>query len=320
MMNFLKEKGLYEEFLEKNQIQLKSNEELINYFLDQNNFSEFTKEGYGLDIQFCIETMEVKNLQKVTSKTMFQYVKYLEKSEEFGVKRKKRLLASIRSFYKFYKKITKIFEDEFHFLEFPEFMIPQFKEKSAKVRSNKEVVLSLEEAKQFLKHLKLLNFKDYLISRLMLGSGMRIGDVINVEIGNIDFEKQKVRTMTKKGVRTYYFNKQTKEEILLYLRQRKQIAPEIPNLFIDRKGLKIKNKSYTRQFKRIVQKVGCHKNISCHSLRRSFSTIRSRLGQPKDEISFLLGHTIKNVTDDYIKKTDQEKLNIFLEYDFLEPF
>lgn len=318
---FLKEKGLYEEYLKTNQIILKSNEELIQKFLEDNDFSSFTKEGYRLDLEYFIRTIsngkEIKNLQQITSKDTYQFYINLEKNEELGVNRKKRILASIRSFYSFYEKIAKIFDGEFQFLEFPVFLKTKFKEKSAKVRSNKEVILTLEEVKVFLQTLKILNFNDYLIAKLMVGSGMRIGDIINIEINNVNFNNRSIRTMTKKGVRTYYFNKQTKDELLLYLRQRNLINTEYQNLFIDGNNQKIKNKSYTSIFKRIVQKVGCLKNISCHSLRRSFSTIRSSMGQIKDEISFLLGHTIRNVTDKYIKKTDLEKLAIFDKYDFL---
>jgi integrase len=314
------------------QIEVKSNEELITYFLTTKNYSEATKHSYQLDINHFITAMAIENLQQVTTKTIFEYETQLKQNELIGVERKRRLLAAVRSFYKFYRRIAKIY-DNYCFIEFPEFEDRiSFTEESAGLRSNKELTLSLDELKDFLRRLQCYNFTHYLIALFMAGSGLRIGDTLNIEIHNIDFGMQKVRTKTKKGIREYYFSKLVKHALLRYLKQREQIFPASPWLFVDAEGQKIKAKSYTRIFKGIIRRLmcgtcrqyrttetqcwSCRSGFSCHSLRRTFSTIRRRMKQDKDDLAFLLGHTT-DVTWRYLKLTDEEKLAIYLAYDFL---
>ncbi|MFX1293308.1 MAG: tyrosine-type recombinase/integrase [Promethearchaeota archaeon] len=317
LLFFIKRKGMYDMYLQQINIELKSNEELIQFFLEEKNYSDLTKKGYLSDFKYTLDKLNNKNLQQITSKDIYQFQQDLKKNDEYGIERKKRLNASLRSFYKFYRRITKIFDGEFYFIEFPEFEEIHFKEKSAKKRSNKDIVLTLKETYDFLYRMKLYSEKDYLMTLLMVGSGMRIGDVINTEIDNVDLVKRKIRTRTKSGIREYHLSEFMKKELLRYLPKRTKKFLESPYLFIDGDGNRLKNNSYTRQFIRIIRKkLHYHKGISCHSLRRTFSTIRKKLGQQKDEISFLLGHTIKNVTDNYIKLSEEEKLAIYDQFDF----
>ena len=317
LKGFLMANDLYEEFLHQTEIPLKSNEELIQFFLEQNDFTLPTRKGYTSDFKYILEQLGHKNLQKVNSRDTWEFHQHLRKTEAFGVNRKKRLLACLKSFYDFFRRITKIFPGEYFFLEFPVFEKAKFKEKDAKSRSNKEVALTKEEVMDVLFRIRLYNEQDYLIALLMAGSGLRIGDVLNIKIENIDFLKRKVRTKTKTRIQDYYFSEFIKQEILQYLPHKTE-SLTIPYLFLNHDGERFKNTSYTRRFCRIIHRhLKYNKQVSCHTLRRSFSTIRKRLGQPKDDVSFLLGHTIRNVTDRYIKLTHEEKLAIYDNYDFL---
>lgn len=335
-ISLLKSNGLLDQFLKENEIEEVSEQEIFDHFLRKNPFRKYsarTQEGYESVLRIFKREMNITNWQNVQTKVVYDYKLRLDNNTKLGADAKKRTMTVIRTFFDFFRKVGDSIGIKFH--HYPQIPACSF-EDSGEVRSNKDLFLNKEESVIFLRQLKLFSFKHYLIARLMLGSGLRIGDVTNIEIRNLDLQNRKVKTKTKTGWKTYFFNENTSKELAFYLVQRDKITEEFPkgtpkkkqidHLLLNHANMKIKTHSYTRQFSRLVKKAGCQKSvvvgdkerfISCHTCRRSFSTIRKNMGQIRDEISFLLGHTIQNITDLYIKMTYEQQLAIFDSHDFL---
>lgn len=121
--------GLYQKLLQQTDIELKPNEELLEFFLQEGDYSECTKEGYASDFKYILEKLGHKNLQRITARDILQFQQNLKRCEDFGVSRKRRLTAALRAFY---RRISKIFPGEYYFAEFPEFEDGKFKEHDTK--------------------------------------------------------------------------------------------------------------------------------------------------------------------------------------------
>lgn len=140
--------------------------------------------------------------------------------------------------------------------------------------------------------------KERAIIELLVSSGIRVAELANMDVTDIDFHERTVHVRNGKGGkdRTTYMSDVAKVHLQKYLSTRKD----------DNVAL-ISNKNYQRictgGIRRVLNAVAKRANVSNvhpHRFRRTFATSMARRGMPVQEIQKLLGHTSLQTTMKYV--------------------
>lgn len=177
----------------------------------------------------------------------------------------------------------------------------------AKIRFAKKtlkipVVLERTEIMIILRNIR--NLKHQLMVALSYGAGLRVGEVINLKIRDIDFYAKTIHIKHAKG---------NKERITLLpakliVHIRKLAFGKTPGdyLFESQRGSKLSVRTPQVIFSKALQKSGIMKPATFHSLRHSFATHLLRSGTDLRYIQELLGHSNIRTTQVYTKVASNE--------------
>ncbi len=156
-------------------------------------------------------------------------------------------------------------------------------------------VLSEEEVAAILK--TITNIKHKALIMTIYSGGLRISELINLKVKDIDSDRMQIRIQQSKGKKDRYTLLGTKT--LLILRQ--YFAEYHPKvwLFEGENGGQYTDSSIYQIFKKSLIKANITKKVSIHSLRHSFATHLLENGTDLRYIQSLLGHSSSKTTEIY---------------------
>lgn len=156
-------------------------------------------------------------------------------------------------------------------------------------------VLSTEEITSILKATG--NLKHKAILTVIYSSGLRISELINLKIKDIDAERMQIRIEQGKGKKDRYtlLSPKTRELLRAYYRAYKPKE----YLFEGQEGGQYSARSVQAFFQEVCKKVGIRKRVSVHTLRHSFATHLLENGTDLRYIQALLGHESSKTTEIY---------------------
>lgn len=276
------------------------NEKLINEFIDylrfEKKYSDNTISSYARDLNTANKYIK-KEFNQLTKKDIQDYIQLLSKKK--SASSVSRNISTLKSFYKFlelnkYIKINPL----------STIINPKTKQKLPKVLSEAEVNTLLD--------INLKNDFDYrnkAMLELMYSSGLRVSELINLMVNDIDLNNSLVRIFGKGSKeRIIPLNDYATEALrnyILYYRKNFFKNGENNYLFLNNHGKKM-----TRQgFFKILQKIAKEKNIkselSPHTLRHSFASHLLKHGADLRSIQELLGHSDISTTQIYTHITSE---------------
>src|SRR5690606_30088427 len=146
------------------------------------------------------------------------------------------------------------------------------------------------------------NIKHRLILQLCYGMGLRVSEIVNIKISDIDSNTMKVRIHRGKGKKDRYVNLpgSALDELRIYY---KKYLPK-DFLFEGQYGGQYTVRSAQLVFKNAMKKAGIRKNIGIHGLRHSYATHLLEFGTDISFIQKLLGHNDIRTTQIYTKVSD----------------
>lgn len=147
-------------------------------------------------------------------------------------------------------------------------------------------VLSQEEVRNLFA--ATTNLKHNTILKLCYGMGLRVSEVVNLKIADIDSDSMRVLVACAKGKKDRYVN--LPQSMLEQLRDYYRQFRPVEYLFESPAGGRYSARSAQQVFKNSLQKIGCRKKVGIHSLRHSFATHLLEQGTDIRFIQELLGH------------------------------
>ena len=280
------------------------NQDILNeyqvYLLTEQHLLDNSISSYVTDIYKYLEHTEEKNINScfdIKKDDLIDFLSHLDK-EKYSIYSVVRKISAIRNFHLFLYKKYKV-SDISEQIENPRFYkkIPD--------------VLSIEEVDMLL-DIPLRTNYDYrnkAMLELIYATGLRVSELVHLEINNIDLENGYVRCFGKgnkerivpvgeialkylKIYLTYYRDSLVKKSICNYL-------------FLNNHGAGLTRQGFFKILKAIAKDKGIEKNITPHMLRHSFATHLLNNGADLRSIQMMLGHINLSTTQIYTTVSNQ---------------
>ncbi len=285
------------------------NEELIqkfvNYLSFERNYSENTITSYK-NILIDLSFFSKKDLNKLTNEDL---KKFLNKYSNLSNKTISQKISSLNTFYKYLEKEEIIVSNPAYNLIRP------------KTSIKLPDVLNLEEVNALLDiDVKTpYNARDKAILELLYSSGLRVSELINLELSNVDLDSCLIRVMGKgRKERIVPLGDYAIDALTIYINDYRYLINKKNNnyLFLNKSGDKISRQFIFKTIKKEVSKKGIKKNVSPHTLRHSFATHLLNNGADLRIIQELLGHENLSTTQVYTHISNEQLRN---EYEEAHP-
>lgn len=292
-----------------------SNKEILRkyriYLLTEKHLMDNSINSYVLDIYKYLkylENIDIMNVKNINKEDIYKYLEQLDK-DKYSIYSVVRKISSIKSFHHYL----------FKFYDIDDISIkidtPRFYKKLPNILSIEEVNMLLD--------IRLNNAYDYrnkAMIELMYATGLRVSEIVNLDISNVDLKNGFVRC----------FGKGNKERIVpigdvalkfldIYLNEYRDSLKKTylcDKLFLNNHGKALTRQGFFIILKGIAKNKGIDKNITPHMLRHSFATHLLNNGADLRSIQIMLGHSNLSTTQIYTNvSSDILKEN----YDLFHP-
>lgn len=132
---------------------------------------------------------------------------------------------------------------------------------------------------------------------VLVDCGLRLGELLNLTLDDVDMERQLLQVDGKTGERVVRFGDTTARALDEYLRDRDRVNGHSDSLWIIRKGTGLKASSLETAFRHLSRKTGIA--VHPHLLRHTFATMWLKNGGDSLMLQRLLGHTTLMMTNRY---------------------
>ncbi len=291
----------------------KSENTVKEYNYDLNHFFKFIMHHYHLSNEENIKDINIKNMtidtiKKIQLDDIHAFLFYLTNTYHSKAATRARKVASIRVFFKYLVNKERILDkDPTAGLETPkqEKRLPKY--------------LSLENSQKLLEVTKNedgeFKERDFAIITLFLNCGMRLSELVGINLKNIDFSENKMTVIGKGNKeRTVYLNKACIKAINEYLKVRPHEGIKYDDrdaLFLSKRKERISN----RMVQEIVKRELCKANLdinkySTHKLRHTAATLMYQYGNVDIRaLQVLLGHQNISTTQIYTHVENEQVRN-----------
>jgi site-specific recombinase XerD len=149
------------------------------------------------------------------------------------------------------------------------------------------------------------NPKDYAILQVFLQTGIRVSELINLRIEDVDLTAGMLRVTSGKGMvaREIELEKRGIQAVRNWLANRPQSPYD--HLFLNKDGEPISERGVRKIVVKYRQRAGITKKASCHSLRHTFATYKAEKGVSPFQLKEWLGHANLNTTQIYVHMARQ---------------
>ena len=289
-------------------VQLLSERSIQGYYEDIRMFLRYVHQDRN-DIDCDIEDIDISDfprekLRDITVTDIYNFIFYVSDERHNSDKARYRKISSLRSFFKYLEKVAHVIDkDPTRDLDVPvpKKSLPKF--------------LSLNESMRLLETADSADSKrDYCIITLFLNCGMRLSELVGINIKDIDFYENRLKVLGKRSKeRMVYLNEACVDALQKYLAIRKNNpkAADEPALFISNQNRRISKRRVQQIVEDMIQKAELDgKGITTHKLRHTAATLMYQYGDA-DVLTLkeLLGHASISTTEIYTHLNDENVRN-----------
>lgn len=273
----------------------------IQAFLDHlraaRNSAAPTVRAYGSDLAAFAGFCEERNIGALSDVDITVLRAYLSSLQPKGYARSTtaRKIASIRALFRWAKRARRVERDPARALR-----SPRSERRLPKALRSPEVEDLLAAPDQ-----TPAGMRDRAILELLYASGLRAGELVRLDLGDVDLEEREIRVRLGKGGkdRVALIGDAAASAIDAYLAAgRPQLslgAPETTALLLNRHGGRLSDRGVRRVFDRYSGMVGGRVKVTPHVLRHTFATHLLEHGADLRSVQELLGHAQLATTEVY---------------------
>ena len=273
-------------------------EKQIKLFLDflQNSkkLSDNTLQSYRRDINQYKEYIEKNKIDYLQVENS-DIKSYLNGLKEIGKKTStiSRNLATIRSFYQYLVRTKKVKEDPTVGVQ-----SPKIEKRVPSILTSEEVELLLDQPKD----VDLKGTRDKAMLEFAYATGMKVTEIIDLNIGDVDLKENTVTCKSGRKTRTIPLGALAESALKEYIEEARPIlikSEEDKALFVNMNGSRLTRQGFWKIVKYYKEQANIEKDITPHVLRHSFATHLLQNGADLKSIQTMLGHSDISSTQIY---------------------
>ena len=289
-------------------LNIKNKKLLSDYIIELKTIKQRDKDttvnSYSEDIYKYLEYMESKNISSaldISYNNLLDYLKYLD-DNKYEVSSVARKIVSIKAFHKYLSENYDVVDIS------TKINTPRFYRKLPNI-------LTIEEVDNLL-DIKLdtpFDYRNKAMLELMYSSGLRVSELINLELSDIDLNNNYVRCFGKGSKeRIVPVGEYSSKYLSIYINEYRDSMKKsyyTEKIFLNNHGKEMTRQGFFKIIKKIAKDKDINKNITPHMLRHSFATHLLNNGADLRTIQEMLGHSsisttqiYTNVTNDILKE------------------
>ena len=300
----------------KRTIQGCSDKTVNEYMLDLRTFFRYllaidtgisieSEDFYSIDVR----EVDAKYLSDIKTEQIYEFLFYTSETRKNMWSAKARKLSAIKGIYKYFTVKQRYFDEN-----------PAINIESPKPKKTLPKFLNLDESLLLLQAVQNdeesnTRERDYCILTLFLNCGMRLSELVGINLNDIDRELRSLRVIGKGSKeRVIYLNEACREVLRDYLEIR--LSPKYENiqtkaLFLSRLNKRISNKTVQWMVYKYLDLAGLEaKHYSVHKLRHTATTLMYQSGNVDVRVlKDILGHEQLNTTQIYTHVSNENMRN-----------
>ena len=276
------------------------------YFMDLRTFFRYMKQHRNKvpqDMPFdeiSIDDIDLDFIKTITLTDVYEYMNFVSIQRKNKATTRSRKVSSLRTYFQYLtNKVNKLAHNPIAELETP------------KTKKSLPKYLTLEQSMDLLNAVEgPYQSRDYCIITLFLNCGMRLSELVNINLNDINHQEHVMR-ITGKGnkERLVYLNDACMDAITNYLKDRPSdgvIHREA--LFISRERKRISAKTVQAMVNKYLEKIGLGgPGYSVHKLRHTAATLMYQYGEVDIRVlKDILGHENLGTTEIYTHISDEQ--------------
>jgi len=281
-------------------------QEFLNHLRVEKQAAAHTMRSYENDLRlferFLEETGASEPPTAADSSRLRRYSAWLA-TQGYAASTVARRLASLRSYFRFLRRSGQVDADPTAALRNP--------------RQPKRLprLLGVDEVIRLLDGIPIdteLGVRDRAMFETLYGGGLRVGELVGLDLDDLDFDQDLVRVRGKgRRERLAPIGAMASDWIRRYLNLRQPAEAAERGLFLNRYGNRLSARSVGRLLEDHLARAGLRDDASPHTLRHSFATHLLDRGADLRSVQELLGHRKLTTTQIYTHVTRERILDIY---------
>lgn len=282
------------------------------YLQNERYYSPHTINNYTKDILEYLKYLEQDNITLTnTGLNLARNYAYTLANKNLKPTSINRKLSSIRNFYRFLITQEVVKSNPFDAIE------------TIKIEKKLPNYLYLDDLETLFNSLDQstpLGVRNYCLLELLYGTGIRVSELCNIKLHDIDFYNNNI-LITGKGNKQRYvpIHESLREVLITYLNfARNELLKDsdeiVDNLFVNHRGGPLTSRGVRDILKNLVNESGLNVKISPHVLRHSFATHMLDYGADLRSVQKLLGHENLSTTQIYTHVSKEKLKESYLQH------
>ena len=270
------------------------------YRIDNCMLFEFIKQKRNYDVENIskrdFSDVDIDFIKSISLAEMYEFITYCGEVRKVTTATRARKIVSVRQFWKYLKSKARLLENNVA----EDLETPKLPKRMPKYLTLDESVRLLIESEK--------NPRDYCILTLFLNCALRLSELVNLNIEQVQHDAIQIIGKGNKERRIFHTSA-TKKALAAWLEKRETMNPQTNALFISKHGTRVTNKGVQDIVNKYLKKAGlAGAGYSTHKLRHTAATTMYKYGHVDVRtLQQLLGHENLNTTQIYTA-VDNEQL------------
>lgn len=271
-------------------------EMFIAYLHNTKQTSKNTEQSYLRDLsklEHFLEEQGIESMLCATTEDLQKYIRYLQ-DQNFATTTISRNIAAVKNLYYFLYQRGFMSEDVASRIR-----APKIEKKMPEILSIDEVECLLEQPSGESPK----EVRDKAMLELMYATGIRVSELTNLKLSDIDLERNCVICRDQYKERTVPFHNAARNALVQYLENSREHLLENKEsdlLFVNCSGQEMSRQGFWKIIKVYAKKAGIESEITPHTLRHSFAVHMVENGEDLKHIQEMLGHSDITTTQIYV--------------------
>lgn len=283
-------------------------DKFLQYLIYEKKYSEHTIKNYERDLDYFLlflNDKKISNIKNVTYQIIREYLIHLH-NHNYSKKTICRYITSLRTFFKYLynegiidSNVTTLISNPKLDKKLPNYLYPNDLEKLLNSPTTDNV----------------LGIRDSLIIELLYSTGIRVSELIDIKVKNINFNEKRIKILGKGNKERYVlYGKICEQKLNKYLKESRNIFNKNNSefLILNKNGQKITPRFIQKLMKKYQKLAGITVNVTPHTLRHTFATHLLEGGADLKSVQELMGHESLSSTQVYTHITSERLRSVYL--------